>query len=110
MISERGIAPGTILYDTYVIGNVLGEGGFGITYQAVRRGTGESVAIKEYFPFQIAVRQKQSDRITVPDSEHRKDYNRGKERFMREASILEDYRYLEGIVRIWDHFEANNTR
>lgn len=109
MISERGIMPGTILYDQYVVGNVLGEGGFGITYQAVHEDTGKTVAIKEYFPFQLAIRKRTSGKISVRESKQMKDYIRGKERFIREASILKEYRYLEGIVKVWEYFEVNNT-
>ena len=109
MVSERGIIPGTILYDNYVIESVLGEGGFGITYQAVKEDTGETVAIKEYFPYQLAIRKRESGRITVREPKKMKDYIRGKERFIREASILKEYRYLEGIVKVWEYFETNNT-
>lgn len=108
MVSERGITTGTILYDTYVIHDVLGEGGFGITYRATRQSTGETVAIKEYFPFQLATRQKDSCNIIVSESQL-SEYIHGKERFIKEASILKECRYLQGIVKVWDCFERNNT-
>ncbi len=108
MVRERGIEQGTILYDSYIVENVIGEGGFGITYLAVRRDSGEKVAVKEYFPVRFAVRQEESSRIAVADRD-KKEYDRGKLRFMKEASILKEFRYLQGIVKVWDCFEANNT-
>lgn len=108
MRSERGLASGTILYDSYVLEKVLGEGGFGITYLACRQDNGEHVAIKEYFPISIAVRQKESDKIAVSEQEQG-EYFRGKERFMKEAAILKEYQYLQGIVRVRESFEANDT-
>lgn len=108
MISERGIEQGTIIYGSYIVEGVLGEGGFGITYLAVRQDTGEKVAVKEYFPFQLAVRKKESCEITVADKD-REEYDRGRARFIKEASILKEFRYLQGIVKVWDCFEANNT-
>ncbi|MDD6071593.1 MAG: serine/threonine-protein kinase [Clostridiales bacterium] len=108
MRSERGLASGTIIYDSYVVEQVLGEGGFGITYLAHRKDNGERVAVKEYFPISIAVRQKESNQIAVSEQEQG-EYIQGKERFMKEAAILKEYRYLQGIVRVRDCFETNDT-
>lgn len=108
MIREQVIAPGTILYGDYVIETVLGEGGFGITYLAYRQETGEKVAVKEYFPFQFAVRKKDSCEVLVAE-ENREEYDRGKVRFVKESSILKEFRYLQGIVKVWDCFETNQT-
>lgn len=107
-MSERGMTPGTIVYDTYVIDDVLGEGGFGITYRATRKESGEIFAIKEYFPISIASRKNDSCKVVVSKQELN-EYIHGKERFMKEASILREYHYLQGIVKVWDCFEANNT-
>ncbi len=107
-MSERGITQGTILYDSYVIQETLGEGGFGITYRATRKDSGENVAIKEYFPLQLAARQNDSDKVVVSKQEMQ-EYLHGKERFLKEASILKEFQYLQGIVKVWDCFETNNT-
>jgi serine/threonine protein kinase len=109
MISDRGLKPGIILRDNYILEDVLGEGGFGITYLAVTVDTGEKVAIKEYFPLSFAMRKRDSMDIVVPKKERMDDFERGKKRFMKEAAILQEYRYLQGIVRVWDSFEANQT-
>ena len=105
--SERGLATGTIVYGIYVIESVLGEGGFGVTYLASRKDTGQTVALKEYYPLAYGRRTESCKLEPVPGKET--DYERGRERFVREASVLREFCYLEGIVKVWDCFEANGT-
>lgn len=108
MNGERGLAAGTIVYEAYVMESVLGEGGFGVTYLASKKDTGEKVAVKEYYPLAYGKRQPDSCQIMPVDGKEA-EYTRGKERFMREASVLREFCYLEGIVKVWDCFEANGT-
>lgn len=105
--SERGLATGTIVYGIYVIESVLGEGGFGVTYLASRQDTGQTVALKEYYPLAYGRRTESCKLEPVPGKEA--DYECGRERFVREASVLREFCYLEGIVKVWDCFEANGT-
>ena len=51
MIVEKNhqLKTGTVLDGRYEVGSVLGEGGFGITYEGINRNTGKRVAIKEFF-------------------------------------------------------------
>ena len=44
------LPPGTVLDDRYVLEDVLGEGGFGITYIGRDLSLDIKVAIKEYYP------------------------------------------------------------
>ena len=53
---------GSILYGRYIVGRVLGQGGFGITYLAQDYQTKGLVAIKEFFPDSMATR---TEKITV---------------------------------------------
>ena len=58
----HALPPGTLLNgthaDQYELLKVLGDGGFGITYQAQDRILGQAVAIKEFFPMELAVRDR----------------------------------------------------
>lgn len=47
-IPEYVLQPGAILYGKYLIGNVLGQGGFGVTYIGWDLALNRIVAIKEY--------------------------------------------------------------
>lgn len=94
----------------YVIQEVLGQGGFGITYLGIDKLYGNKVAIKEYYPQKIAMRKAQyEDVVTVTSIEEKNNYNKGKKRFLDEAQVMARFNKNEGIVKILDFFEANNT-
>ena len=94
----------------YVIQKVLGHGGFGITYLGIDKLYGNKVAIKEYYPQKIAMRKAQyEDVVTVTSIEEKNNYNKGKKRFLDEAQVMARFNKNEGIVKILDFFEANNT-
>ena len=100
----------TGLIGRYVIQEVLGQGGFGITYLGIDKLYGNKVAIKEYYPQEIAMRKAQyEDVVTVTSIEEKNNYNKGKKRFLDEAQVMARFNKNEGIVKILDFFEANNT-
>lgn len=100
----------TRLIGRYVIQKVLGQGGFGITYLGIDKLYGNKVAIKEYYPQKIAMRKAQyEDVVTVTSIEEKNNYNKGKKRFLDEAQVMARFNKNEGIVKILDFFEANNT-
>ena len=100
----------TELIGRYVIQEVLGQGGFGITYLGIDKLYGNKVAIKEYYPQKIAMRKAQyEDVVTVTSIEEKNNYDKGKKRFLDEAQVMARFNKNEGIVKILDFFEANNT-
>ena len=86
---------------------VLGRGGFGITYLGCDTTLEKTVAIKEYMPSDIAVRD--ADRTVYPKTQHdQEDYSWGLERFLEEAQTLARFDH-PGIVRVHRLFEAHGT-
>jgi serine/threonine protein kinase len=104
----RGVlAPGTRLR-TYAIVSILGQGGFGITYLARDTQLARDVAIKEYLPISLALRE--DGTLVVPRStEHAEQFVWGRERFLDEARTLAKLEDTPGIVRVHDFLEANGT-
>ena len=92
----------------YEVREVLGVGGFGITYKAFDTRLHCEVAIKEYLPAEFAVRE--SDHVTVkPRSQDIAEYfQQGIVRFLDEARVLAKFKNRH-IVRVSDYMEVNGT-
>ena len=107
----HALPAGFILNETYIIQEVLGEGGFGITYRGVHRQSGERVAIKEYFPSSFAVRTQQEGLFSLQPfpEKYEESFHKGRKRFVNEAQILKEFQHLTSIVSVYDLFEENGT-
>jgi len=105
---HRGtLAAGTRLRN-YELVSVLGHGGFGITYYARDTTLGREVAVKEYLPTSLALREDGS--MVVPRSTQlAEDFTWGRDRFLEEARILATLEGVPSIVRVYDFLEANGT-
>lgn len=91
----------------YTIKNILGQGGFGITYLAHDTNLDKDVAIKEFMPRDLAARH--TDMTIRPvDKDTTESLHTGLERFIREARTLSRFSH-HNIVRVHSVFEANNT-
>ena len=101
---------GTRLIGRYTIEKVLGQGGFGITYLGIDELHEKKVAIKEFFPQGIVTRNiEYQDTVTVTFVGEKDNYEKGKERFLKEARTMAKFSKDEGIVKALDFFEINNT-
>ena len=101
---------GTRLIGRYTIEKVLGQGGFGITYLGMDELHEKPVAIKEFFPQGIVTRNiEYQDTVTVTFVGEKDNYEKGKERFLKEARTMAKFSKDEGIVKALDFFEINNT-
>lgn len=108
----RCLRPGSIVGENYLIGKVLGVGGFGITYLAKNLETEETLALKEYFPAEIAYRDiytSSGNTISVDGSQKRRFYDIGLYNFEKEAKNLLLFQSLDGIVRVENYFRENET-
>ncbi len=103
------IEPGTLLYDRYIVGKVLGYGGFGVTYLGWDGKLEQKVAIKEYLPSEFSTRMPGQSQITVFNGEKNEQFYDGLNKFVEEAKHLAKFQNEEGIVKIFDSFEENDT-
>lgn len=102
----------TVLERKIMIGKVIGEGGFGITYMGWDLNLQVRVAVKEYFPMGLATRetgQGRSCSISALPGVRKDNYRQGLEKFMAEAQNLSRFYNLNGIVSVKDFFFANET-
>ena len=91
----------------YRIDNVLGQGGFGITYMATDVNLNSRVAVKEYLPEQFAYRATTKS-VSARAADDLDFYQHGLESFLVEARTLATFKH-PNIVRVARFFEANNT-
>ena len=92
----------------YRIEGTLGTGGFGVTYLARELSLDRLVAIKEYLPADISVRDTHHDTVHPIEQEDVETFEWGLERFRGEALTLVSFRHAN-IVAVLRFFEANGT-
>ena len=101
---------GTILAGKYLVGRVLGEGGFGITYVGWDLNLELKVAIKEYYPNGFVTRNSTFNRtLTVLTGSRGEFFQKGLDKFVDEARRLGKFWQLPGIVSVKDYFQENKT-
>lgn len=108
----RCLKPGTVLSDRYVLGRVLGEGSFGITYIAWDTLLDTAVAIKEYFPSSLAsrhVKEGVDHNVYIYEKTEKKYYQDNLKKYLDEAKSLSAFSELDGIVSVRDFFYGNQT-
>lgn len=110
--SPRVLPARTILNGKYLVGKVIGEGGFGITYLAFDLNLQMRMAIKEYFPAGLVTRDTESgntESIAFLGQENRNIFQYGLNSFNEEARNLAMFQDLDGIVAVRNFFFENMT-
>lgn len=111
-MNQRALKPYTVLNGKYLVGRVLGEGGFGITYLGIDITLNLRVAIKEFFPTQFASRnvyESESNDVVVISGKSAISFQKKLGRYEAEARRLVRLESLPGIVRVLNFFYENNT-
>lgn len=110
--SPRCMLPYTILAGRYLVGTVLGEGGFGITYRGWDMEQERKIAIKEYFPSGLVTRDTShggANTVQSISGQMRVHYKAGLEKYENEARCLMSLKGTPGIVDILAFFHENAT-
>lgn len=100
---------GTVLSGRYMLGKVLGHGGFGITYIAWDKKLNRPVAVKEFFPNALSTRSEGETHVSCYDDKASKFFRDGVRKMLDEGNRLSKFTNNENIVDVYDCFEENNT-
>jgi serine/threonine protein kinase len=98
------LQPGAKVAEFEIV-RLIGQGGFGVVYEAWDHALERVVAIKEYMPASLASRQ--SDGMVLPHSEgHKETFEAGMRSFINEAKLLAqfDHPALLKVYRYWQEF------
>lgn len=108
--AEIGVlAAGSVLLGKYIVGKVIGKGGFGITYLAYDIKNEKKVAIKEYYPSALAARGGDGCTVVITNSEEAAVFKNGIEKFYEEASLVSRFNGNPAIVSVYEFFYENDT-
>jgi serine/threonine protein kinase len=100
---------GTILKGgEFIIIDVLGKGGFGITYLAIQSGLNRKVAVKEFFMEDFCNRDEETSAVSVPSVGSFAQVMRFKTQFLKEAQTIATLNH-PNIIKIISVFEENGT-
>lgn len=103
------LAPGSILLGKYIVGKVIGKGGFGVTYLAYDAYSGRKAAVKEFFPYGVALRAAGTSTVTVSSMDNAGAFKLGAEKFYDEAKLVSRFNGNPNIVGVYEFFYENDT-
>ncbi|MFC0135070.1 serine/threonine-protein kinase [Massilia eurypsychrophila] len=107
-IGDGGAAlPAGYRLHEFQIERVLGEGGFGIVYLAHDLQLRRTVALKEYLPASLAVRQA-GNVVDVRSESRRETFDLGLRSFINEAQLLASFDHAS-LVKVYRFWEQNGT-
>ena len=91
----------------FVVVRVIGEGGFGIVYEAIDRTLQRHVAVKEFMPAALAARNADGQ-VSVRSERHRETFDTALRSFVNEARLLAHFDH-PALVKVHRFWEANGT-
>ena len=98
----------TLQNGKYEIVKTLGQGGFGITYEAEQVLLRRKFALKEFFMKDCCERDEATSLVTVGTGSQRALVEKFRGKFIREAQMMAGFDH-PNIVRVTDVFEENGT-
>ncbi|MEE1036677.1 MAG: BspA family leucine-rich repeat surface protein [Oscillospiraceae bacterium] len=108
--ASHQLPTGTVLRGQYLVGRVLGQGGFGITYLGWDLNLDNPIAIKEFYPNNYVTRDHgHTLQVTVLEGNKQELIRNSRARFLREAQALARFADVPQIVRVHSFFEENDT-
>ena len=105
------LKPGTILDGKYLVGEMLGQGGFGITYIGFDLLLEQKVAIKEYFPMSTGMVSRENRSMVVWSTAMmgKTGTQKGFDSFLKEARKMAKLGGIPGVVGVKSVFIQNET-
>ena len=102
---------GTILEGKYLVGEMLGQGGFGITYIGFDLLLEQKVAIKEYYPMSTGMVSREGHSTVVWSSAMmgKTGTQKGFDSFLKEARKMAKLGGIPGVVGVKSVFIQNET-
>ena len=107
--TTRFLKPGTVLQGKFIVGKILGAGGFGNTYIGWNKLLQCKVAIKEYFPRQLSYRTEENSTVSVSEATNQERFRAGLNQFLAEARGVAGLQNIKGIIQIYTFFEEYGT-
>ncbi|MBC8557461.1 protein kinase domain-containing protein [Jutongia hominis] len=107
--TTKFLKPRTVLQNKFVVGKVLGAGGFGITYIGWNQVLQCRVAIKEYYPRMLSKRSQDGATVTLTDTTKQQRFRLGLHQFLEEAKSIANLQDVKGVIKIFNFFEENGT-
>ncbi|HAG68636.1 MAG TPA: hypothetical protein DCL38_01525 [Lachnospiraceae bacterium] len=108
-LMPHALFPLSILQGKYIVGHVIGESDYGITYIGLDINLEIRITVKELFPKGLVSRKSSGDSIPKMIPKDSVAFDQWKERFVKEARRLARFTDLSGVVHVRDFFHENNT-
>lgn len=105
---ENALPIGTRL-EEFEINDIIGWGGFGIVYLAFDHILERQVALKEYMPYELAVRIPGTTTVAIKSEYHSEAFQAGLHSFINdEAKLLAHFNHAS-LVKVYRFWESNGT-
>ena len=103
------LQPGSMLINKYIVGKIIGMGGFGITYLAYDISQDKKIAVKEFFPYGVVARANGYATVSAVSPDKSDTFKLGAEKFYNEAKLVSRFNGNPNIVSVYGFFYENGT-